>query len=66
VRCTDFTTAVRPQILKAAGRGVRFQMIINQYSPSVGEFRELFEPIQTAELVEGTDNTLSDQGLSDR
>ncbi|MCI0648001.1 MAG: hypothetical protein L0332_30870 [Chloroflexi bacterium] len=66
VRCTDFTPAVRSQILKAAGRGVRFQMIINKYSPSVGEFRALFEPIQTAELVEGTDNAISLQGLSER
>ena len=27
--------AVRQQILKAAGKGVRFQMMINQYSPSL-------------------------------
>jgi hypothetical protein len=29
VRCTDFTPEVRAQISKAAGKGVKFRMIIN-------------------------------------
>jgi hypothetical protein len=66
VRCTDFTPAVRKQILKAAGQGVRFRMIINQYSPSLKEFQALFEPLHRAGLVEGPDNALSLQGLSDK
>jgi hypothetical protein len=66
VRCTDFTPAVRKQILKAAGQGVCFRMIINQYSPSLKEFQTLFEPLHRARLVEGADNALSLQGLSDR
>jgi hypothetical protein len=66
VRCTDFGPAVRTKTLKAAGQGVRFLMIINKYSPSLEEFRALFDPIHNAELVEGADNTISVQGLSDR
>ena len=66
VRCTNFTPKVRSQILKAAGRGVRFRMMINKYSPSLDEFRALFEPIHNAELVEGEDNAISLQGLSER
>jgi hypothetical protein len=54
------------QILKAAGRGVRFRMMVNKYSPSLDEFRALFEPIHNAELVEGKDNAISLQGLSER
>ena len=66
IRCTDFTPAVRKQILKAAGKGVRFRMLINQHSPSVEEFHSLFDPIEGAEVVEAPDNTISLQGLSDR
>jgi len=66
VRCTNFTPDVRPQISKAAGRGVKFRMIINKYSPSLKDFRALFEPLSQASLVEGPDNALSLQGLSDR
>jgi hypothetical protein len=61
-----FTPQVRSQILKAAGKGVRFRMIINKYSPSLDEFWALFEPIRNAELAEGEDNAISLQGLSDR
>ena len=66
VRCTNFTPKVRSQILKAAGRGVRFRMMINKYSPSLDEFRALFEQIQNADLVEREDNAISLQGLSER
>ena len=52
--------------MEAACRGVRFQMIINQHSPAVGEFRKLFDPIETAQVLEAQDNTISVQGLSDR
>lgn len=66
VRCANFTPDVRPQISKAAGRGVRFRMIINQYSPSLAAFRSLFAPIRQAELAAAPDNALSLQGLSDK
>jgi hypothetical protein len=66
VRCTDFTPAVRKQILKAAGKGVRFRMIINKYSPALNNFRALFEPLHSAELIAGVDNAISLQGLSSR
>jgi hypothetical protein len=66
VRCTDFTPEVRKKILKAAGRGVRFQMVINQHSPAAEEFRALFDPIEGAEVIEAPDNATSMQGLSDR
>ncbi len=66
VRCTDFTPEVRKKILEAAGRGVRFQMVINQHSPAAEQFRTLFDPIEGAEVMEAPDNTISFQGLSDR
>ena len=66
VRCTDFTPAVRKKILEAAGRGVRFRMVINKHSPAVEEFRTLFDPIEGAEIFEAPDNAISLQGLSDR
>ena len=66
VRCTDFTPAVRKQILKAAGKGVNFKMIINKYSPSLTDFQALFEPLRTADIVAGSDNAISLQGLSDK
>ena len=46
VRCTDFTHKVRDKILEAAGRDVRFQMLINGRSPAVAEFQALFNPIE--------------------
>lgn len=66
VRCTDFTPEVRTKILEAAGRGVRFLMVINKHSPAAEEFRGLFDPIEGAEIIEAPDNAISMQGLSDR
>lgn len=66
VRCTDFTPAVRKQILKAAGKGVNFKMIINKYSPSLMDFQALFDPLRSADIVAGIDNAISLQGLSDK
>ena len=66
VRCTDFTPEVRKRILKAAGRGVRFLMVVNQHSPATEEFRALFDPIEGAEIIEAPDNAISMQGFSDR
>jgi hypothetical protein len=66
VRCTDFTPEVRKKILEAAGRGVRFRMVINKHSPATEEFRALFDPIEGAEVIEASDNAISLQGLSDR
>ena len=64
VRCTDFSSEVRKKILEAAGRGVRFQMLINQHSPAAAEFRALFDPIEGAEVRLSPDNAISLQGLS--
>lgn len=66
VRCTDFTPEVREKILEAAGRGVRFQMVVNRHSPASKEFRGLFDPIEGAEIIEAPDNAISMQGLSDK
>ncbi len=66
VRCADFSPKVRNKILKAAGKQVKFKMIINKHSPTLAAFRSLFSPIETAKLAEGTDNDISVQGLSDR
>ena len=57
---------MRTKILEAAGRGVRFQMVINQHSPAVEEFRTLFDPIEGAAIIEAPDNAISLQGLSSR
>ena len=66
VRCTDFTPAVRQKILKAAGKGVHFKMLINHHSPATEEFHTLFDPIEGAMVGEATDNTISFQGLSEK
>ncbi len=66
VRCADFSPKVRNKILKAAGKNVKFKMIINKHSPSLVAFRSLFEPIGSAKMIERTDNDISIQGLSDR
>ena len=65
VRCTNFTSEVRTKILEAVGRGVRFQMVINQHSQAAEEFRGLFDSIEGAEAIEAPDNAISMQGLSD-
>jgi hypothetical protein len=54
------------KILESAGRGVCFQMVINQHSPSAEEFRGLFDSIEGAEIIEAPNNATSMQGLSDR
>ncbi len=66
VRCTNFSPEVRNKILKAAGEEVKFRMIINKHSPSLSEFRSLFTPVQSAELREDQNSSMSVQGLSDR
>jgi len=66
VRRTDFTPEVRTKILVAAGRGVRFQMVVYKHSPAAGDFRALFEPIENAEVIEVPGIALSLQGLSNR
>ena len=66
VRCADFSPKVHKKILKAAGKKVKFKMIINKHSPSLAAFRSLFAPIESAKLAEGTDNDISIQGLSNR
>ena len=65
VGCTTYSQVVRSKLLEAAGKGVKFRMIVNAYTPALDEFRALFEPLSSAELVEGKDNALRVQGLSD-
>ncbi len=66
IRCTYFTPDVRKQILSAAGKGVKFKMLINQHSPALNDFQSLFIPLQTAEISASTENAMSLQGLSDK
>jgi len=66
VCCVDFTPKVRTKILEAAGRGVRFQMVVYKHSPAVGDFRALFDQIENAEVIEAPGIPLSLQGLSNR
>jgi len=66
VRCTNFNRDVRAKILEAAGKGVRFEMVIHQHSPALPEFEALFAPIKSATVVAAPDNVLSLQGLSDK
>jgi len=66
VRCTNFNHDVRTKILEAAGKGVRFEMVIHQHSPALPEFEALFAPIKSATVVAAPDNVLSLQGLSDK
>ncbi|MBY8871824.1 hypothetical protein K7640_08220 [Micromonospora sp. PLK6-60] len=66
VGCDHYTEAVRDAVLKAAGQGVSFRIIVNRYAPTLAEFRSIFDPIASAHLVEGGDNAIRIQGLSDR
>ena len=66
VRCTDFTPVVRQKILNAAGKGVRFKMLINHHSPATEEFHTLFDPITDAQVGEAIDNEISFQGFSEK
>lgn len=66
VGCDDYTPAVRDAVLKAAGSGVSFKIIVNKYAPTLAEFRKIFDPVASAELVEGTDNAIRVQGLSSK
>lgn len=66
VGCGSYTSEVRSRILEAAGRGVRYKIIVNSFAPVLVDFRTLYDPLQGAELVEGQDNVLRVQGLSER
>jgi hypothetical protein len=52
--------------VEAAGRGVRFQMVINQHSAAAEEFRALFDPIEAAGMIEAPNNAISMPRLSGR
>ena len=66
VGCSSYTQEVRSRILDAAGRGIRFKIIVNSFSSALADFRALYDPFQDAELVEAKDNKLRIQGLSNR
>lgn len=62
----SYTPEVHSNVLQAAARGVKFKIILNAFSPTVEELRALFTPLKNAETVEGRDNMLRIQGLSER
>ena len=64
VGCSNYSSIVRSKILEAAGKGVGYKMIANDFAPALDEFRALYEPINNAQLAYGTDNSLRIQGLS--
>ncbi|MEU8265365.1 hypothetical protein AB0C02_32795 [Micromonospora sp. NPDC048999] len=66
VGCDDYTPAVRDAVLRAAGSGVSFKIIVNKYAPTLADFRSIFDPVSSAELVEGSDNAIRVQGLSSK
>lgn len=66
VGCDDYTSSVRNVVLEAAGRGVGWRIIVNTYSPTLAEFRSIFDPIRAAHIVEAGDNAIRLQGLSDK
>lgn len=66
VGCANFDRDIRTKILKAAGKGVLFEMVIYEHSPALPEFKTLFAPIKAAQVVAAPDNDLSLQGLSDK
>lgn len=66
VGCNSYTQEVRSLVLNAAGRGVRFKIIVNSRSTGLKDFRALYDPLQNAELVESNDNTFRIQGLSNK
>lgn len=66
VGCGDYSSSVRSKVLEAAGKGVRFKLIMNSYAPAIDQLRSIFEPLSSADLLEGQDNTLRIQGLSNK
>jgi hypothetical protein len=66
VSCRDYSSDLRNKVLQAAGKGVHFKIIINGYAPTLNEFRKVYDPINTAELVLGYDNSHRLQGLSEK
>lgn len=66
VGCSDYSSQVRIRISEAASRGVTFRMIINRYAPSRAELAALYTSLRGASVVEGLDNALRIQGVSDR
>jgi len=66
IGCDEYTPDVQGLILRAASKGVRHKVIVNAYAPTLEEFRAVFDPLSTAEVVEGRDNAVRIQGLSDK
>jgi hypothetical protein len=66
VGCANYSTSVRSKVLEAAGKGVTFRLILNKYSPSIDQLRAIYDPLNSAQMIEGTDNALRIQGLSDK
>ena len=66
VGCRSYTGKVKSTILEAAGRGVQYKIIVNSFAPTLADFRALYDPLKDIELVEGHNNTIRVQGLSER
>jgi len=61
----SYTPEVHSKVLEAAAKGVKFKFILNAFSPTIEELQALFTPLRNAETVQGKDNMLRIQGLSE-
>ena len=66
VGCRAYSADVREVVLKAAGRGIHFKILVNANAPTKNELRSIFESLRNAEVKEATDNTIRIAGLSDK
>lgn len=66
VSMRNYKGDVRGVVLGAAGRGIKFRMILNRSASGAEEFATLFGQIRSAELALADDNKVRIQGLSER
>lgn len=64
VSMSNYPGLVHEKILTAAGKNISFKIIVNKNAPSKDEFRQLFSPVKSAEILETADNKIRIQGLS--
>lgn len=57
---------VGDKILNAAARGVHYKMIFNKNAHSINQVINLFNAVDTAEVIELEDNNVRIQGLSNK
>lgn len=66
VGCGNYSVDTKSIVLGSASRGVAFKLILNAHAPTIREMRQLYAPLKNADLVEGTDNAIRIQGVSDK